>query len=248
MALAASHAGHEIAGIVSRAGESPYGPPLEMGGLPPADLVLIGVRDADIAGVAAELSEHDPNYAVAAHLSGFVPVTVLAPLADLGVSTGGLHPLQTLPDPVTGAASLDGAYAGVGGDQLAVDSLTLLAESLGMHAFPLPDDLRPAYHAAAAAAANFVVTSLATAIDLFESSGIDPAVVQPLVDRVVANVFAGPPLQAMTGPIARGDLETVIGHLTAAHRVSEAVGAQFRLLAEATAIRVGRQAETRLWS
>jgi len=117
-----------------------------------------------------------------------------------------------------------------------------------MRTFHLRDEHRPAYHAAAAAAANFIVTSLATSADLFDSAEVDPEVVRPLVDQIVSNVFAGEPSDALTGPIERGDLETVIGHLTAAHEVSEEVGAQFRLLAEATAIRAGRREEMRLWS
>jgi len=249
IALAAGRAGHEIVGVVSHGGDSRFGPTLGMEGTwPESDLLLIAVRDGDISKVAEAVSGRRPTFAVAAHLSGFVPVSALAGLVDKGVSTGGFHPLQTLPDPDVGADSLRGAYAGIDGDQLAVDSLTLFAESMGMRTFRLSDEYRPAYHAAAAAAANFVVTSLATAKDLFDSAGVDPAVVIPLVERVVANVFAGEPSDPLTGPIARGDLETVIGHLTAAHQVSDEVGAQFRLLAEATAIRAGRAEETRLWS
>ncbi len=249
MALAAVRAGHEIVGVVSNSGEDRFGPPLKWDdSFPEADIALIAVRDSAIEKVASDLAESGPTYAVAAHLSGFVPVTALSILMERGVSTGGLHPLQTLPDPELGAESLAGAYAGIEGDTLAIDSLTHLAESMAMRTFHLRDEHRPAYHAAAAAAANFIVTSLATSADLFDSAEVDPEVVRPLVDQIVSNVFAGEPSDALTGPIERGDLETVIGHLTAAHEVSEEVGAQFRLLAEATAIRAGRREEMRLWS
>jgi predicted short-subunit dehydrogenase-like oxidoreductase (DUF2520 family) len=136
---------------------------------------------------------------------------------------------------------------GIDGDVLAVDVLTYLASSLRMEPFRLDDTIRPAYHAAAAAASNFVLTALATSGDLFESAGVDPRVARPLVERAVANFYDQGAL-ALTGPIARADTDTVIGHLEAARTVSEDVGRQFRLMAEATAIRAGRSAEVGSWT
>ena len=68
-----------------------------------------------------------------------------------------------------------------------------------------------------------------------------------LVEKVVANCFDLGPSQSLTGPIARGDVDTVIGHLIAARDVSREVGDQFRLMAEATAIRAGREEDLKRW-
>ena len=133
---------------------------------------------------------------MAAHLSGFTPVTALRALAEKGLSTGGFHPLQTLPDPERGADALAGSFVGLDGDQLAMDTLTHLASSLGMEPFRLDDTIRPAYHAAAAAASNFVLTALATSGDLFDSAGVDPRVARPLVERAVANFYEQGPAGA----------------------------------------------------
>jgi predicted short-subunit dehydrogenase-like oxidoreductase (DUF2520 family) len=92
-----------------------------------------------------------------------------------------------------------------------------------------------------------VVASLGVSADLFESAGIDPKVSRPLVERAVANVFEHGSHASLTGPIARGDIETVIGHLTVAHEVSDEVGRQFRLMAEATTIRAGREEDLHRW-
>jgi predicted short-subunit dehydrogenase-like oxidoreductase (DUF2520 family) len=249
LAIAASGVGHEIVGVVSKDGiDDRYGPAISWDGpLPDADIALIAVRDSQIQDAAFQLSGSGVAYPVVAHLSGFNPVTDLAVLVPTGASIGGFHPLQTLPHPVKGAAALAGSYVAITGEDLAYDMLMHLGDSLGMSPFALTDEGRPGYHAAAAAAANFIVTCLATSADLMESVGIDPAVVRPLVEQVVANVFDGDPDQALTGPIARGDLETVIGHLTAAHQVSPEVGEQFRLIAEATAIRAGRPEQRNQW-
>jgi predicted short-subunit dehydrogenase-like oxidoreductase (DUF2520 family) len=174
-------------------------------------------------------------------------VLALHEIQERGTAVGGFHPLQSLPDPETGAKALAGSFVGIDGDQLGSDVLTHLASSLGMEPFRLDDAARPAYHAAAAAASNFVVTSLAVSGDLFGSAGIDPRVSRPLVERAVVNVFEKGAAASLTGPIARGDIETVIGHLTAAREVSEHVGRQFQLMAEATTIRAGREEDLHRW-
>ncbi len=248
LALAAVSAGHTVVGVLSRSGGHAYGPTLQWESpLPEADIALIAVKDEAVIPVVDRLAGGVAEVAVVAHLSGFLPVTVLNPLEVDGVALGGFHPLQTLPDPRRGAAALSGSSVGIGGDQLARDTLRHLAGSLGMEPFDLDDSARPAYHAAAAAAANFVVTSLAVSADLFRSAGIDPLVSRPLVERVVGNVFEQDPSTSLTGPIARGDIETVLGHLAAARDVSEEVGRQFRLIAEATTIRAGRREDLERW-
>jgi len=246
LALASIAAGHEIVDVLSRTPGQGYGPELDWDTpLPEADIVLIAVKDEAIAEVVSRLEGGVDGVDVVAHVSGFVPASAIQPLH--GVAIGGFHPLQSLPDPERGARALSGSYVGIGGDSLAVDSLNLLAASLGMIPFRLEDDSRPAYHAASAAASNFVVTALAVATDLYQSAGIDPVAARPLTERVVANVFESGPGAALTGPIARGDIETVVGHLAAAHHVSESVGRQFSLLVEATALRAGREEDIEKW-
>ena len=248
IALAAKRAGHEIAGVLSRAGEARYGPALEWDQpLPESDLLLVAVRDDAIGQVSARLAPRSGSVPVAAHLSGFTPVTVLHDLAAAGVATGGFHPLQTLPDPERGASALAGAYVGIGGAPTAVEKLTELATSLEMTPFRLDDASRPGYHAGASAAANFVLTALATAGDLMGAAQVDPVVTRPLVEQAVANLYESGPESSLTGPIARGDVSTVIGQLEAARLVSEAVGEQYRLMAEATAIRADRKGDVDEW-
>lgn len=247
IALASRSAGHEVVGVLSRRPTDEWETLAWDEALPEADVVLIAVRDDAIAEVVDRIAPHVADVGVVAHLSGFTPVLALREIQDRGTAVGGFHPLQSLPDPETGSRALSGSFVGIGGDPLSVDVLTHLASSLGMEPFHLDDASRPAYHAAAAAAANFVVTALAVSADLFESAHIDPRVSRPLVERAVANVFDKGPANSLTGPIARGDIETVIGHLEAAHDVSSYVGRQFRLIAEATAIRAGREEDLHQW-
>lgn len=246
LALAAVEAGHDIVGVLSRSEVSDYGPMLAWDqDLPQADLALVAVKDSAIEEVVARLRGHVGAVATVAHVSGYAPVEILAPLRPDGVAIGGFHPLQTLPDPVSGARALAGAYVGVGGEAKA--ALFGFGSSLGMVPFELSDQSRPGYHAASAAAANFVVVALAQAFELYRHAGVHPQVAQPLIEQVVANVFEMGAEAALTGPIARGDVETVNGHIAAAEAVSATMGKQFRLFAEATAIRAGREEDIKQW-
>lgn len=248
LALSIAATDHDLVGVLARSRDHGLGPSLDWdSSLPEADIVLVAVSDDAIPEVVERLQGHVDRVAVIAHLSGFVPVTSLHPLQESGIAVGGFHPLVSMPDPTAGASSLSGAFVGIGGDPLAVDTLTHLGQSFGLEPFRLEDHARPAYHAAAAAAANFVVTSLAVSDDLLASVHIDPGVLRPLVAHVVANVFDQGAADSLTGPIARGDVDTVIGHLTAANEVSESVGTQFRLLAEATSVRAGRDQDLKQW-
>ena len=243
LARAATAAGHRVVGMLTRRPQHDH-PALDWDEpLPGCDLVLVAVSDGAITDVAERLAPRWNPETPAVHVSGFMPVSALAPIAARGAAVGSFHPLQTLPDPERGAAALAGAWAAGTAAEPLVGLLDELARSLGMRPFALADEAKPLYHAAAAAAANYVVEALGVASDLLAAAGVDMAVMEPLTRRVVENVFAVGAAAALTGPIARGDLDTVEGQMRAADGVSAELGEQFRLLARATAIRAGVELE-----
>jgi predicted short-subunit dehydrogenase-like oxidoreductase (DUF2520 family) len=223
LAVAASAAGHDIAGVVGRTPESAAhaaslvdAVPLTIDdALPTADLLMIATRDGVIGTVAAALADNVAGIGSAVHVSGLTPVAVLDPLRKAGLRTGSFHPLQTLPTPEAGAARLAGAFVAVTAESPLREMLNDLATDLGATPFPLSDDAKPVYHAAAAAAANFPLAALAMAKDLFNEAGVPWAAARPLVEAVVANAFDLGPRAALTGPVVRGDVETVAAQLRA---------------------------------
>lgn len=244
LALASEQAGHRVVAVVTGPSASvPIGlsdrviARTEVGAFE-VDLTILAVRDGDIAPVAQRLALLQPRTTSTIHLSGFTSVDALDVATGSLGDVGSFHPLQTLPDPETGAASLAGSHVGLTtqSNRLA-GVLTEFAESLGMRPFPVGDAVKPAYHAAAACAANLVVEALAMAEELFTSAGVDLAVALPLTNTVVGNVFRMGAADALTGPVARGDRATVRGHLHAADTVSASSGHQMRLLMAALALR-----------
>ncbi|MGA7271628.1 MAG: DUF2520 domain-containing protein [Acidimicrobiia bacterium] len=240
LALASLRAGHQLVGILARR-PAGFGPALDWETpLPASDLVLVAVSDSAITEVAHRLAPHWRGRTPAVHLSGFTSIAALDPIAALGASTGSFHPLQSLPDPVRGSQALGGAWAAITtSDPTLSELLHTFAASLEMRPFLLADGDKALYHAAASAAANYLVEALAVCRDLLEGADVPFAVMEPLARTVLGHVFETDPDTALTGPIVRGDLPTVVGQIRAAQDLSPSLGRQFRLLAQATAARVG---------
>jgi predicted short-subunit dehydrogenase-like oxidoreductase (DUF2520 family) len=234
LAIAAERSGHVIVGIKGRSDASVRSLAEMVTVIPDdADLRIIAVADDAISDLGEQLAAEPPIPTI--HISGSVPVDVLAPIGATGAPIGSFHPLQTLPDPVTGADRLPGAWVAVTAEEPFRESLDDFAVSLGCRPFPLDDDHKALYHAAAASAANFTIASLSLAQRLFEEAGVPFEASKPLVEAIVANAFTLGPREALTGPIARGDVTTVRRQIEAVAETGEKNLAVFRDLARATA-------------
>jgi predicted short-subunit dehydrogenase-like oxidoreductase (DUF2520 family) len=184
------------------------------------DVVLLCVPDRVIGEAAAYI---DPGPWVA-HVSGATPLTALAPHSR----RFSVHPLQTFTRQ-RGAEQLDGAWAAVTAESDDARAVaTWLAETLGLRPFPLLDEDRAAYHAGAAIASNYLVTLRHAAGSLLEAAGAPPEALDPLMERTIENGFE------LTGPIQRGDWETVERHLDAIRATRPELEAMYRVLADAT--------------
>ena len=163
-----------------------------------ADAVLLCVPDQEIARAAAAIR---PGPLVG-HCSGATGLEPLVPHEAFS-----LHPLMTV---TRRGASFAGAGAAVaGGTTRALALATALASDLGMRPVEIAEADRAAYHAAAAIASNFLVTLEAVAERLASEVGVERRLLVPLVRASVENWAALGGRQALTGPIARGDRDTV---------------------------------------
>jgi predicted short-subunit dehydrogenase-like oxidoreductase (DUF2520 family) len=170
------------------------------------DLVVLAVPDDALADVAATVRPR-PDVPLL-HLSGSRGLEVLAPHER----AGSLHPLMTLPDPVTGAERLlGGCTFAVAGDRAA----RRLVEVLGGRPITVSDATRPLYHAAAAVAANHVTVLAAQVERLAAAAGVPADAYWPMLRAAIDNVERVGAAAALTGPAARGDLGTVSAHLDA---------------------------------
>lgn len=245
-ALALASHGYEITALVTRRAASArraqrllvergYAPPLalraqEMARLPRSHLFIIATPDDSIAATAQLLNStrgaHDLIGCVALHASGALSSEALAPLRASGCSIGSIHPLVSISDAVSGAVQLNRAFFCLEGEPKAVRAARRIVRALGAKSFSVPSERKALYHAAAVISAGHVVALFDIALDLLRRCGLPPRTAQEalsfLLLSTAENLRRVFPSRALTGPIARGDIETVQRHVAALHAQTDA--------------------------
>ena len=197
---------------------------VSVGRLPPAlataTVVLVTVRDAQLEDALDELAAAAPaSGAVVLHASGSARPTGLARLRERGNPCGTFHPLVPLSDSAQAAEVLRGAWIGVDGDPEAVAASGRLAAWIGARVLEIPEGAKIRYHAAAVFASNFPIVLAAIAERLLNEAGVPDESARPAIRHLllaaVSNLRTGSPAERLTGPIARGDHETVRRHVDA---------------------------------
>lgn len=231
LALALASAGACIAGVYSR---RPEAASAVFGGtgiacqddmrslVENSDLVFLAVPDSIIAPFAVETADLCGD-AVAGkvflHLSGALTSEELKGLADRGAITGSLHPIQTFPDRKNSWQSMYGICFGFEGRDGALTAARKIVGLLSGDMLVLNPGTKPLYHAAACMLSNYTVALSHAAAGLLERAGIPGDVGMkafgPLLKNTAENIVSSGSVNALTGPIARGDAGTVAGHLSA---------------------------------
>ncbi len=172
--------------------------------------------DGAVGAMAARIAKLRPRRALAiVHLSGALGLDALDALA--GNPRGSFHPLQSFPAP-RGPEAFRGITVAVDASTETLERrLRALARKLGAKPKHVGDAERVRYHAAAVFASNFLDVVVAEAMRLLESAGwteresLDALL--PLVQGAVDNIRRRGVVGALTGPIRRGDADTVSRHL-----------------------------------
>jgi predicted short-subunit dehydrogenase-like oxidoreductase (DUF2520 family) len=196
-----------------------------------AEVALLCVPDAEIEAATAAAASAVPPLRFVGHVSGAVGLDALAMAGRRGADTFSLHPLQTL---LGEEAGLDGAACAVSGStDAAVELAVELGCRLGMRPFEVPESRRAAYHAAASMASNFLIALEESATALLDAAGVENPreLLAPLVERSAAN-WSARGAEALTGPIARGDEQTVERHRAAIRELAPELLASYDALAD----------------
>lgn len=185
-----------------------------------ADIVFITTPDESIVEVCESIA-HDQGFAkdaVVLHCSGALPSTVLVSAKECGVCIGSMHPLQSFASPDYEMNPFAGIVVSLEGEEPAVDLARRVGEDLGAICYTINTAAKNLYHAAAAVTSNYLVTLLDLASRLIREAGIADAdalqVLRPLIAGTLSNIERIGIPDALTGPIARGDVKTVRNHLS----------------------------------
>ncbi|MGH3781874.1 MAG: Rossmann-like and DUF2520 domain-containing protein [Pseudonocardiaceae bacterium] len=226
LGAAVSGAGHVVVGVsaVSRASlrraanllpDAPVLAPDDV--VRRSDLVLLAVPDDVLPGLVSGLATTGAFRAgqIVVHTSGARGVDVLAPATALGVLPLALHPAMTFTGRAEDVARLAAACVGVTvADEIGWSVGEALVLEMGAEPVRVPPDARPLYHAALAHGANHLATLVRDAVEALEQAGVVPAerLLGPLLEAALDNALRHGD-RALTGPVIRGDLDTVRLHL-----------------------------------
>jgi len=202
-----------------------------------ADCWMLAVSDDQIAPVCAQLAaDRDLTGSVLFHCSGAKSSGELR--SAVGAHVASVHPIRSFADPEQVAAHFGGTFCGIEGDAAALGMLTPALEGIGARAVPIDAAAKTVYHAASVFASNYLVTVLDAALRSYQAAGIPEMVARelaaPLATETMANVFRLGAGAALTGPIARGDFETVARQQAALEGWDKPTGELYRALATAT--------------
>lgn len=204
-----------------------------------SDLILVATPDAAIGVASASLlatGAVETRHAVL-HLSGLLDRAALAVLEPTAAALGSFHPLQTVADSRTAPERLRGAFAGIEGDDRALDAAAALAAALSMRAVPIPSGGKVDYHLGATFVANYAASLLALGQSFAERAGIPTELAEklyrPLLGGAAENLVALGPAAALTGAVRRGDLATIQAHL------ARVVGRERRLYCDLGMVALG---------
>jgi predicted short-subunit dehydrogenase-like oxidoreductase (DUF2520 family) len=196
-----------------------------------AALLFLCIPDEEIEKTAARLARGGVDWRgkVVFHTSGILSSKTLWPLKRRGASIASFHPIQSFSSKRTPPERFKNIYYGVEGDSRALSIAKKIIRRLGGRTLLIKPQDKPLYHAACSMASNLLVPLFDLSCELLRAVGIKGRkaglVLFPLIEGTLRNVKHLDVETALTGPIARGDEQTVKRHLRALRKFPEALRA-----------------------
>jgi len=215
----------------------------------PADVFMISASDNQIpdcceALVASGLLQKGN---LVFHCSGSIAANQLVDVRKYEALAASAHPLKSFANPQGAAESFPGTFCGVEGQPDALVHLSSAFQKIGGEIFYIDAEQKPVYHAATVIVCNYLTALLEFGIGTFIKSGLSREtarqIMEPIVRGTIDNIFTLGTVQALTGPIARGDFNTVAEQIEALSLRDPAAGELYRQLGS-VALELSRQQGT----
>lgn len=207
-----------------------------------ADTIFITVPDSYIEETAQKIAYKAGQEGISGktffHCSGSLTSEVLKPLILNGGYAASMHPVQTFADFNNGWKGLDGIYFGFEGCKEAEGIAKSISNDFNGRLLIMKLEAKPLYHAAACIISNYVAALAQISSELLNEIGLEPdeayKVFAPLLKNTADNIAKLGPVQALTGPIARGDAGVVEKHLEAMAAMDAGYSQIYKTLGRAT--------------
>lgn len=195
------------------------GYPTTINKLPPAQITLITTPDDQIAQCCKQLAQTNTlvHGAYVIHCSGAWNVDILTPAQQQGAFVASVHPLQSITEDTLQQFD-QGVYCAIEGALAVIPPLQNFFKALGFIPFILETSQKAAYHAAAVFASNYLVTLADQALLCLKQAQIESPLAVELITALMQQTLNNLkkekiPAHILTGPIQRGDMQTIAKHL-----------------------------------
>ena len=184
-----------------------------------SDVIFITTPDGVIPQVWGDLLHQDISNRIICHFSGSLLSHVFSGREEAGASGISMHPMYAFSDKFHSYEQFHTAYLTLEGDPEAVAVMKPMWEAIGHHVLTLKAEDKIKYHAAAAMASNEMLGLMQASLDILSECGFSEkdsmALLTPLVQGNIASMLEKGCVNALTGPVERGDAQTVRKHLQA---------------------------------
>ncbi|TCO77458.1 Rossmann-like and DUF2520 domain-containing protein [Marinisporobacter balticus] len=183
------------------------------------DILFITTKDDVVESVCNNLVEKRnlSKGKILVHMSGASSSNILKKAKEVGCYIYSLHPLQAFAEVQKSVEDLENTVFSIEGDIEKIEVMENILKTLGNHYFKLTAEQKGIYHATACVVSNYLVTLMDYGLSLFSSIGIDEKegykALYPLIEGTIKNIDHLGTKNALTGPIARGDIGTIENHM-----------------------------------
>jgi len=189
--------------------------------LPSAHIYFITTRDEVIPKIALDLvhSHQLKPGSIIIHCSGALSSDILVEAQKIDCYVASIHPIKSFANPKIATSTFNGTFCSFEGDPEALPVMKKIFEGIGGIFFELKKESKKKYHAAMVMANNYLTTLHYHAFNLLIESRIEKPIalklISTMMEEVLNNIKMMAHTKALTGPIQRGDLQTVSDHLDA---------------------------------
>ncbi|KTD31406.1 MULTISPECIES: Rossmann-like and DUF2520 domain-containing protein [Legionella] len=188
--------------------------------LSPADIYFITTQDDQIEMACNELLAEAKikEGAIFIHCSGSLSSEALREVGQIRCYAFSVHPVKSFANPKLSAEHFSGTYCGYEGDEVAFPVLHRLFAGMGAILFPVTKAQKAIYHAAGVIANNYLVGLHHVASECYQFAGVDEKIAYQitsmLMQDALQNLQQFDHKKALTGPLQRGDIDTIRRHLS----------------------------------
>ncbi|MDD2389164.1 MAG: DUF2520 domain-containing protein [Desulfobacterales bacterium] len=184
-----------------------------------ADIIFITTPDSVIVEACLQIADNGgfSEQSIVFHCSGLLSSRILSPARRCGAAIGSMHPLQSFASKQITQNPFKDIIISAEGDPEAVSAARIISTDLGAQFMEIKTEAKTLYHASAVVVSNYLVTLLDLAFKLIKDAGVPDKeafkLFKPLIEGTLSNIENVGIPQALTGPIERGDAETIVTHM-----------------------------------